>query len=160
MTVWLVQVWRKWLGGSRAKICPRLRKSTQRTAWHAALCRTHCFTAMKSTCQRTERMTLIPSLTSAVFLSYTALLWRGHQTALTNSLTGGALWENPAPCLSCSCVPQGGGVSERVEVGSPDWEVLKQWELVRTKNRETYSNSGSSFESTILSDGNVGKQEH
>lgn len=44
----------------------------------------------------------------------------------TNSLIGGALWENPASCVSRSCVPSGGGTPERVEGGSPAWKAIER----------------------------------
>lgn len=85
-----------------------------------------CFAAMNSTCQGTERIALLSSQSqpsSPFILLFWESLWRGHQTTL--------LWaeehseKNPTSCSPC--VPKGGGVSERVEVGSPDWKVLILW---------------------------------
>lgn len=127
-------MWREWLGGSRTKsICPRLRKSTHPVARHAALCGTHCWLLL---CHEQhlsgyweDNPHVIPDdLPLLLYIALLRVTAKGTPNN-TNSLTNAALWENPAPCLSRSCVPEGGGVSERVEAGSPDWKVLKQWDL-------------------------------
>lgn len=103
---------------SANSICSLLRKSTQPKVWRSALCGFphELLCCHQQHLPRCREDMIILSSTSAMFILNIAPLRvsvKAHQTTPT-PLSSGALWENPSPCLSCSCVP----LSEEAQAGN------------------------------------------